>query len=523
MKKKDLLDEQAYSLIMQDHQISSVQAKLGQVEDLTNQLNDDLAHMLLETDKLTLELKNLSDSLNNEFLDVNLNSNEQLIFFVDEDIDLLDSSSSSNTSVTRYTSINMLEALDFSKDLSWNEYQETLRLFQNQSNIFISEDPFNDLMSSSQKITLHRRIQEEFSIKNAQCDQYDYMIAGTCGFIGGIIDILFVGIPDQSLLGNFTDEATNKGVQLFAKMNGWKGAKEGKEPTSSAIGFLEQTFKVNYDQRYGADVKHFFKMTTKNHHIKNLAHSPDICGLFFSLLDQFQDTATFVGIFDTFNTDGVKVGEASKLIRINTESFELRGTNLISKIYCGFINWLGHLFSDVAGSSGAKTRGSGIPIPFYSLLQFVDIGSFGKHRQSFATLAVRAFEAGYDFRHGMAMAIPVLITELLTRFMWSCKQRVCHGKEWLDCIPNANVPELRRMLLVSHGTLCFMDGMDAALKSAGEPIQFLLRTNLIGWTRFGILTLKEVHALFNQGKLNIDTVDKYLEQEFINLQKSISG
>ncbi|CAB1207535.1 hypothetical protein [Acinetobacter bouvetii] len=521
MSKKDLLNEQAYSLIMQDHQLSSAQAKLGQVDSMANQLNIDLAQMLSETDQLILESTNLLENLENDFLEITLTTNEDVFFVVDEDTNSLHELENPSPSAPKYSPLSMLDTFEFSKDLEWDEYQKSLRAFQKQSNIIISEDPFKDLMSASQKIALQKRIKEEFSIKNAQCDQYDYMIAGTCGFIGGLIDILFVGIPGQSHLGNLTDDATNKAVQLFAKMNGWKGAKAGKDTTASAIGFLETNFKVNYDQRYGADVEHFFKMSTKNHHIKNLAHSPDLCGLFFSLLDQFQNTATFVGIFDVINDEGVKIGESSKLVRINTKTFELQGTDLISKIYCGFINWLGHLFSDVAGSSGAATRGSGIPIPFYSLLQFADFGSFGQHRQSFATLAVKVFEAGYDFRHGMAMAIPVLITELLTRFMWSFKQKIYHSKAWLDCIPNANVPELRRMLLVSHGTLCVMDGMDAALKSAGEPIQFLLRTNLIGWTRFSMLALKEVHATFNEGNLDIDAVDKYLEQEYRNLKQSL--
>ncbi|MFJ0260997.1 hypothetical protein Q4247_10345 [Acinetobacter baumannii] len=521
MSKKDLLDEQAYSLIMQDHQLSSAQAKLGQVDSITNQLNVDLAQMLSETDQLILDSTNLLENLENDFLEIALATDEEVFFVIDEDTDTLYELEEFSPSVSKYTPLNMLDTLEFSKDLTWDEYQNSLRALQKQSNIIISEDPFKDLMSTSQKIALQKRIKEEFSIKNAQCDQYDYMIAGTCGFIGGLIDILFVGIPGQSPLGNLTDEATNKAVQLFAKMNGWQGANAGKDPTASAIGFLERNFKVNYDQRYGADVEHFFKMSTKNHHIKNLAHSPDICGLFFSLLDQFQNTASFVGIFDVINNDGVKIGESSKLVRINTHTFELQGTNLVSKIYCGFVNWLGHLFSDVAGSSGASTRGSGIPIPFYSLLQFADFGSFGQHKQSFATLAVRVFEAGYDFRHGMTMAIPVLITELLTRFMWSFKQKIYHRKAWLDCIPNANVPELRRMLLISHGTLCIMDGMDAALKSAGQPIQFLLRTNLVGWTRFSTLALKEVHAAFNEGKLDIDAVDKYLEQEYKNLKQNL--
>ena len=49
MIKKDLVDEQAYSLVMQDLQLSSAQAKLGQIDSLMNQLNSDLDKILLET------------------------------------------------------------------------------------------------------------------------------------------------------------------------------------------------------------------------------------------------------------------------------------------------------------------------------------------------------------------------------------------------------------------------------------------------------------------------------------------
>lgn len=69
------------------------------------------------------------------------------------------------------------------------------------------------------------------------------------------------------------------------------------------------------------------------------------------------------------------------------------------------------------------------------------------------------------------------------------------------------------MLLVAHGTLCFIDAGDAALKSGGDMVQFLLRTNLIGWARFGTLALKEVYAWHNAGHIDVDAVDEYLDAE----------
>ena len=77
------------------------------------------------------------------------------------------------------------------------------------------------------------------------------MIAGTCGVIGGLIDILFVGMPSDSKLGNVADEQANKITEKFAEFVGWdkdKAVEKGKNTTASAIGYLEGKFKINYDQ-----------------------------------------------------------------------------------------------------------------------------------------------------------------------------------------------------------------------------------------------------------------------------------
>ena len=388
----------------------------------------------------------------------------------------------------------------------WDAYLSAVEEYAVRNDVHFAEDPFKQLMSDTQRIALEKRIKEDFTLKGANCDKYDYMIAGTCGLIGGLVDILFVGLPGEGPLSKLADDATDGLVEKFARLNGWKGPRNPEHSTASAIGFLEGKFKVNYDQRHGADVDGAFKMSTKNHHLKSLGHSPDLVGLFFSLLNQFTSTASFVA-------DG-------KLITIDSASFELKGTNFVAKVFAGFVNWLGHLFSDMAGSSGTESsggRGSGIPIPFYSLLQFINVGEFGQHRQTFATVAVRVFEQGYDMRHGIALSIPVLVTELLTRMMWSVKQAYYHDRPLLQCIPTGANPELRRMLMVAHGSLCLVDAADAGIRSGGEIVQFMLRSNLVAWARFGTLALKEMKAWYAQGALDVDAVDSYLESEYRRL------
>lgn len=493
-------DEHVSAMLVQKHQLDQSENKLSELDAALNALQQ---NQQSNNDAIDLALADLDMMLDNQGL------NSQLAEDLDITQELFELESSVVKSHAKLTTVPvaLLDTLDFNENMDWAQYQQSVEQYALNNHVDLSADPFTTLMSPIQRIELEKRIKDEFTIKNAQCDKYDYLIAGTCGVLGGLIDVFFVGMPGEGKLTKVADSAVDSAVEKFASVCGWQGAKEGGDSTKSAIGYLERNFKVNYDQattfgKNGTDgaVKN---LSPKNHHLKSLAHSPDLVGLFFSILNQFTDTSTFIS--------------NGQIITIDTETHELKGGNFIAKIFSGFANWLGHLFSDMAGSSGASGRGAGIPIPFYNLLLLLNVGEFGQHRQSFATVATQVFEKGYDLRHGVAMAIPVLITELLTRLMWASKQRFYHKKQWMECIPSANNPELRRMLLVAHGTLCLIDAGDAALKSGGDMVQFLLRTNLIGWARFGTLALKEVYAWHNAGHIDVDAVDEYLDAELKKL------
>lgn len=312
---------------------------------------------------------------------------------------------------------------------------------------------------------------------NDKCDKYDYLIATGCGIISGLVDAFLVGCPGQSVLGAWTDSQVDKCVMTFAKMNGWNN----NGNAHSAIGFLENKFRVNYDQRHSGDVGGVVEhMSTKNHHMKSLAHSPSPIGLFFSVLNQFTATSTFVS--------------AGKLVTISTETQELVGGNFIAKLFCGVANWFGHLMSDVAGSSGAVGRGSGIEMPFYELFNFCRFGNFnqGGARMDLAQLATRAFEQGYDFRFGLAQAIPVILCDLSIRLIWAIRRYFGKQKPLKECLPTAQHDDLRVMLLVGNGALCLVDGIDAIARSGGNPLQGFLHLNLVAWFRFATLALKEI-------------------------------
>lgn len=326
----------------------------------------------------------------------------------------------------------------------------------------------------------------------AKCDKYDYLMAAFSGAVSGVIDIFFVGAPGMSKLGALTDNAADNLVMKFAKMNGWS-PRAGKEGSiSSAIGFLEKKFPVNYDHNHTVAVDGAFKMSAANHHYKSLGHSPSIIGLFFSILDQFRGTSSFL-------SNGA-------LITIKNESSRslLQGHNLPAKVFSGFCNWLGHLISDLSGSSGGRGkgtgRGSGITIPFMELFQLCNFGKFqvGQDLNTLATVMTKVFQEGYDMRFGAAMAIPVFLNEMMIRAMWVVRQRFFKNKDWKDCVPSEKHADLRIMLIVGYATFCAIDGTDAALKSGGNAVSFVLRLNIIGWARLIALVFKELRIRYGE-------------------------
>ena len=298
--------------------------------------------------------------------------------------------------------------------------------------------------------------------------------------MAGLVDVFMVGSPADSKVLKWTDAQADKAVMLFAKSCGWNPKGEKATNVSSAIGFLEKKFPVNYDQRHSGDVGKLFAMSPKNHHIKSLAHSPDLVGLLFSICNQFTSTSSFLS--------------NGQLITIQTETQELMGHDFISKLFCGIANWFGHIMSDVAGSSGAVGRGSGIGIPFYELFQACDWGSFqvGQDRNTLAVVATKVFQEGYDARFGLAMALPVLLCDLSIKLIWALKHYFYHKRPLRECIPSKRHDDLRVMLMMGTGTLCLMDGVDAAIRSGGNWVAFFLRLNIIAWFRLAVLVLREI-------------------------------
>jgi len=450
--------------------------------------------------------------------------------------------------ITPTKEYELIDLVNVPNDFTWQEYQQNFERYAELNKIDLVTDPFRDLMSNAEAIEFQHDIQEDYGLnKKSHCDKYDYFLATFSGAICGLIDVFFVGgskEEERGKLASWSDNQTDNLVIKFCWLV-WKYDKaygklvksKKKKPTliASAIGYLEQRFKVPYDARYAKDLGaggEEVRMTPLDHHLKSLAHSPDLIGLFFSILDQFRNTTSVV-------SDG-KI----KIIKNKTSKgnqFELRGGNFEEKLICGFVNWFGHLMSDIAGSSGTrghgdKRRGAGIPAPFYSLTQLMDFGgvtttnSGEKTQATIADIADKVYKNGYDARFAAAQAIPVAVNEFVTRFLWAVKRVFVKKIPTNRLITKKKSPELRRMLLVSYGTLCSVDGVDATAhafiigKSMHNPVfwyEFFSRANFVAWSRLGLQCYQEVIANFDVNAIDTVELNQQVDQEWKRLYQTM--
>ena len=335
-----------------------------------------------------------------------------------------------------------------------------------------------------------------------ECDKTDYILAACSEVICGMMDIFLVGKAGESLVGDITDKWFEKRIMDFSKLCGWEG--KNNASLSSAIKYLEKKFRIPYDQRGAGDAaSRVFGLNPKNHHFKSLGHNPTLLGLFFSVLDQFSNTSHFVS------------GGELIVLQEADGKFELQGNDIPSKLFCGFVNWFGHLLSDMSGSSSSKGRGMGIPSPLWSWTNNIiaikrklniPVSEFDK---SINELALEIYKQGYDARFQTTLAIPVFINELLVRTFYSIRRLICYFMStekkdrnysllWKVSEPFSNAT-VKRMLTVAHGTFSLIDVGDAVARGiigarGFNIVECVMRLNIVAIGRFTISLYGEARS-----------------------------
>ena len=337
----------------------------------------------------------------------------------------------------------------------------------------------------------------------------DLSMAAMIGFLSFTIGEIFVGAPGENKSwAELSDKNSEKKLVNYAEKQVKKNTNNpnavlpqyaGKDKTHSAIKYLEDHFKVTYDQAQSSDVNNAVSgMIMKNHHFYSAAHNPGIGGCFRAIKDQIFDTSTFFqpGTGDKIIVQGTGKG-AGLLV----------GKTIIGKIAAGFGNWYGHNLSDICGYSGASGRGSGLPLP---MMQYMSRTSGQVGMPEFSEMLCEVYQQGYDYRFGKALSAPVLINDTLTRIVWAAKHCIKNGKFAVPvCFPSKGHEhyDLSNMLLMSNAAFLACDTGHAALKSHGDPVAFLCNCNMKEWFNFAIafsrdflLTVKRAHDVKKANK-----------------------
>lgn len=397
----------------------------------------------------------------------------------------------------------------------------------------------NEIDSIDEQISfLDKRLSElnvEIDKLTNHADGIDYLIAVSTGILTGIIDSLFVGEFSLEQADSWGSNKVEEFVKKTAEKQGYKGNDLG-----GAVKYLEEKYQLAADKAtsaFGGGLQH---------HLRDFSHHPTPIGMLFSMLTQFTNCV--------YGTD---VAGNFKVVPLKDEDLLLIGKSLPEKISLGFINWIFHLVSDVAGSSTSiykGKRGTGIPGPILATVKelsslpiFNKVDDKGYKDLSVTisklfngTLLANRDDSGnilqakpFDMRTELGIgaqigkqAIPVIINECIVRgaffvrrlFQEINKHKLTSIREirdicWRNVLPYKN-RTITRMITVSMGTFCTIDLADAsiraAIKSGGNPAMFfknlILRVNFVGVGRFAIAIGTDISMEFKKGKLSSERI-----------------
>lgn len=147
------------------------------------------------------------------------------------------------------------------------------------------------------------------------------------------------------------------------------------------------------------------------------------------------------------------------------------------------------------------------------------------------------YKRGYDVRFQITQVIPVVITEVITRLMYSVRRLISYYENvekenrsfkilWEYCEPFKNAT-VKHMLTIAHGTFCMMDIGDATIRAIIEGkgtfnvVEFALRLNIIGMGRFSVSLIGEVSRKIKYEKKKKEL--KYLLNEERIIKNYIEG
>lgn len=376
-----------------------------------------------------------------------------------------------------------------------------------------------------ENILIHQTPVSSYAISSDanRADKVDCMIAASSGVITAAMDILWIGefsILEAQAIGT---DLINNFVISFAKSKGCN-----KDDLKDCIRFLEKKYPLASDKltnEFGGGLQH---------HLRDFAHHASPFGLVCSILNQF----TLKG----YGTD-----VQGRVITPDLPYSEVVGENIKEKIWYGVVQWVFHLISDMAGSSGSTGRGTGIPGPILSLVKVISAMPLFRDLKikykcdevGFSVWISKLFNGTafsdskqhdtvrFDLRTELGIgsfvtkqAIPVFINQCIVRSFYFVRRLAEEYSKLqlksVDDLNRINIPRVMpfnnkcidRMITIATGIFTILDGTDALVhswstssKTKGDFITGLvLRLNFVGIGAFAISVKKELGYIFDSRK-----------------------
>lgn len=331
-------------------------------------------------------------------------------------------------------------------------------------------------------------LREEFDAEH-RLDGIDWAICGVAGVMAALVDTFLVKMPSSAgLLGS---EKTAGGP-----LSDFIRGRLRNAHTPEQIRDLEAKYGVPYDVAHsGKLAKKVSGLGPRTHRYQTLGHDP-ILGFLFGVYDILKGTITAI------DSTGRIIVQAGNPATAGMSVFE------------ALARQFGHLESDVSTPAG-------LPAPLMPLLQFIQVGSFGKGEATVGEISRLMYAKGYDFGHFLAMSIPVLLIEVLVRFAY-CIKRLKEGHSLSKSLPmnlpgKPRQPKLQTMLFVAHLIATAANGGRVYL--TGNP----LAINYPQWVMFTKSSLQQAKwVLYEKENERLAHVQSHIDCDWGALNRDLS-
>ena len=300
-----------------------------------------------------------------------------------------------------------------------------------------------ELLMDPDDVAELRRLSLSTSPFRCRLDAADLVLACVAGLAAGAVDAVIIKVPRTM----WWDGDIQTGSSLT------EGLRSNAIPADNRLARLA---KVPFDSLTTDQPDVRFEPRT--HRLDTFGHDPFV-GLVFGVVDILRGTSTGIGPSgQMFVVDIADPVTTNPLAAIVVE--------------------LAHLLSDVFTDSG-------LPLPGWSLLRLVTVGSIDE--QTISQLARSMYRRGYDSWHLLSMSTSVAAAELVLRTGWGLRsaldetwaQRCDDEARLAGTTRTANHPRFLFVSLLAHGIATAINaGKIAAL--GGNPLAW----NAAQWARF---------------------------------------